>query len=189
MVLERSERELVESCRRGERDGFRELFELYKDKVYSVALRFAGEPAEAMDIAQDTFLKLFSSLGDFRGDSRLETWIFRLVVNRCLDHKRRARRWLPLGESFERTLRAAGDSLGDLLREEMAGGVRAVVDRLRPALRIVVVLRYTDGMSYDQIAEVLGCAPGTVASRLNRAHKLLESGLKHLAEENGGGNV
>jgi len=186
MVLERSESELLAACRRGERDGFRELFELYKDKVYSVALRFSGQPAEAMDIAQETFLKLFSSLADFRGDSRLETWIYRLVVNRCLDHRRRLRRWLPLGDSFRSTLRANGDSLASVLQEERDGYVHAAIDRLSPELRIVVVLRYTEAMSYDQIAEVLGCAPGTVASRLHRAHKILERSLSNL---NGGEGV
>lgn len=178
MVLERTESELVAACRRGEQDAFRELFELYKDKVYSVALRFTGQPAEAMDIAQDAFLKLFSSLRDFRGDSRLETWIYRLVVNRCLDHRRRSRRWLPLGEAFGGNLRASGDALAAVLLEERNGRLQAAVDRLAPDLRIVVVLRYTEGMSYDRIAEVLGCAPGTVASRLHRAHKLLEGGLR-----------
>jgi RNA polymerase sigma-70 factor, ECF subfamily len=176
MVLERTESELVAACRRGERDAYRELFEVYKDKVYSVALRFAGQPAEAMDITQDTFLKLFSSLTDFRGDARLETWIYRLVVNRCLDHRRRSRRWLPLGEAFG--LRAASDTLATVLREERNGRVQAAIEGLAADLRIVVVLRYTEGMSYDQIAEVLGCAAGTVASRLHRAHKLLEKGLR-----------
>ncbi len=185
MVLERSESELLAACRRGERDGFRELFQLYKDKVYSVALRFAGDPAEAMDIAQDIFLKLFSSLADFRGDSRLETWIFRLVVNRCLDHRRRARRWIPLGDGFWSTLRAGGDSLAQVLEDERRGRVQEAVNGLAPDLRIVVALRYTEGMSYDQIAEVLGCAPGTVASRLHRAHKLLERSLAHLSGKGG----
>jgi RNA polymerase sigma-70 factor (ECF subfamily) len=180
MVLERSEPELVAACRSGERDAFRELFEAYKDKVYSVALRFTGQPAEAMDIAQDTFLKLYSSLADFRGESRLETWIYRLVVNRCLDHRRRSRRWLPLGESFRSTLRAAGDSLARMLQEERDVHVQEAVDRLAPDLRIAVVLRYTEGMSYDQIAEVLGCAAGTVASRLHRAHKVLGRSLSYL---------
>jgi RNA polymerase sigma-70 factor (ECF subfamily) len=183
MVLEGSERELVEACQRGERDAFRDLFEIYKNKVYSIALRFSGERTAAMDIAQDTFLKLFSSIRDFRGDSGFDTWIYRLVVNSCFDHKRRTRRWLPLAADFAGTLRAAGDSLADVLRSEINGSVRRAVDRLSPDLRIVVVLRYTEGLSYDQIAEVLGCAPGTVASRLNRAHKTLERRLSHLVEK------
>jgi len=185
MVLERSESELVAACRRGERDAFRELFERYKDKIYSVALRFAGQPGEAMDIAQDTFLKLFSSLADFRGESRLETWIYRLVVNRCLDQRRRSGRWLPLGEGLGRSLADTSDSLAGILRKERNGRVQEAVNRLAPDLRIVVVLRYTEGMSYDQIAEVLGCAPGTVASRLHRAHKVLERSLSSLGGKGG----
>jgi RNA polymerase sigma-70 factor (ECF subfamily) len=185
MVLEGSERELVEACRRGDRDAFRALFEGYKNKVYSIALRFSGEPAVAMDIAQDTFLKLFSSIRDFRGDASFDTWIYRLVVNSCLDHKRRTRRLLPLAGEFVGRLRASGDSLSDILRSEISGSVRTAVDRLSPDLRIVVVLRYTEGLSYDQIGEVLGCAPGTVASRLNRAHKALERRLSHLVKKGG----
>lgn len=180
MVLERSESELLAACRRGERDGFRELFELYQDKVYSIALRFSGQPAEAMDISQDTFLKLFSSLADFRGDARLDTWIYRLVVNRCLDQRRRSRRWLPLSDAFRSTLRAAGDSLTQVLQQERDGRVQDAIERLAPDLRIAVVLRYTEAMSYDEIAEVLGCKAGTVASRLHRAHKLLERSLAGL---------
>ncbi len=182
MVLERSDRELIDACRRGERDAFRALFETYKDKVYSIALRFSGEPAEAMDIAQDTFLKLFSSIRDFRGDSSFDTWIYRLVVNSCLDHKRRTRRLIPLADELFSTLRAKADSLAEVLRAEMQDRVRSAVDRLSPDLRIAIVLRYTEGLSYDEIAEAMGCSPGTVASRLNRAHKMLERRLAHLAQ-------
>ena len=100
MVLEGSDRELVEACRRGERDAFRALFEAYKDRVYSIALRFAGDQAAAMDIAQDTFLKLFSCIGDFRGDAAFSTWVYRLVVNCCLDHKRKSWRLIPIADDL-----------------------------------------------------------------------------------------
>ena len=142
-----------------------------------------------MDIAQDTFVKLFSCIRDFRGDSSFDTWIYRLVVNSCLDYRRRAWRLLPLADEFAGTLRVSGDSLTDLLRSEMGGRVRSAVDRLSPDLRIVVVLRYTEGLSYEEIAEVLGCSTGTVASRLNRAHKKLERRLSPLMKENGGRHV
>lgn len=188
MVLEGSESDLVQACQRGERDAFRTLFETYKDKVYSIALRFSGDDAIAMDIAQDTFLKLFSSIRLFRGESRFDTWMYRLVVNSCMDHRRRTRRWLPLAEEFLAGLRSPGDSLDDLLRSEMAGTVRAAVDRLSPDLRIVVILRYTEALSYDEIAEVMGCSSGTVASRLNRAHKCLERRLQCLVKDRKGGS-
>jgi RNA polymerase sigma-70 factor (ECF subfamily) len=181
MVLEGSERELIEACQRGESEAFRALFEIYRDRVYSIALRYSGDEAAAMDIAQDTFLKLFASIRQFRGDAAFPTWIYRLVVNSCFDHKRRTRRLVPLAAGFLATLRASADSLADLLRSEVRSSVRSAVDRLSPALRMVVVLRYTEGLSYEEIAVVLGCSQGTVASRLNRAHKTLGRRLSHLA--------
>ena len=189
MLLEGTQRDLVEACQRGEREAFRTLFETYKNKVYSIALRFAGDEAAAMDIAQDTFLKLFSSIHDFRGDSAFETWVFRMVVNSCLDRRRKLSRFVPLADEFLATLRASGDALAAMLRAEMADRIRAAVEKLSPELRIVIVLRYTEGLAYDQIAEVLGCSGGTVASRLNRAHKALERRLSHLVRTEGARHV
>jgi RNA polymerase sigma-70 factor (ECF subfamily) len=189
MVLEGSERELVAACQRGETEAFRELFETYKDKAYSIALRYSGDPAVAMDIAQDTFLKLFSSIRDFRGDSSFETWVYRLVVNSCLDHKRKYWRLIPMADEFLTTLRSSGDSLAEMLRSEVSALIQSAVDRLAPDLRIAIILRYTEGLSYAEISEVLGCSAGTVASRLNRAHKALERRLSHLVGRKGGSHA
>jgi RNA polymerase sigma-70 factor (ECF subfamily) len=189
MVLERSERELVEACQRGERDAFRALFEAHKDRVYSIALRFSGDEALAMDLAQDAFLKLFSCIREFRGDAAFSTWVYRLVVNSCLDHKRRSWRLIPIADELLAVLRAPGDSLNALLATEMRDRVRRAVEKLTPDLRMVTVLRYTEGLSYDQIACVLGCSTGTVASRLNRAHKALERRLVHFVSTQGARHV
>jgi RNA polymerase sigma-70 factor (ECF subfamily) len=187
MVAEETGRELIEACQRGEREAFRELFEAYKDRVYSVALRFAGDPAAAMDIAQDTFVKLFDCIREYRGDASFDSWVYRLVVNRCLDRRRSERRLLPLAEGLLAMLRAPDDSMRDLLSREFHGHIRTAIDQLPPGLRMAVVLRYTEGLSYDQMAEVLKCSPGTVASRLHRAHKMLEWRLARLMK--GGRNV
>ncbi len=189
MVAEEIGRDLIEACQRGEREAFRLLFEAYKDRVYSVALRFAGEPAAAMDITQDTFVKLFDCIRDFRGHASFDTWVYRLVANRCLDRRRGERRLLPLAAHLLSMLRAPDNSLRDLLKRELRGQVRTAVDEIAPDLRIVVVLRYTEGLSYDRMAEVLNCSPGTVASRLHRAHKLLERRLARTVRKEGGGNV
>src|SRR5713226_6588063 len=146
MVLDANDREVIEACQRGDFDAFGRLFEAYKDRVYSIALRFSGDHGTAMDIAQETFLKLFSRIKDFRGEA-----------------------------SFFRT--PAASALQDMLRTEMQNHVQQVIGNLPPDLRIVVVLRYTEGLPYEEIAEILGCPLGTVASRLNRAHKLLERRL------------
>src|SRR5215471_8019127 len=106
LLVETSERELIEACRRGEREAFRALFETYQDRVYSIALRFSGDETLAMDIAQDTFLKLFSCMADFRGDSSFGTWVDRMVVNSCLDHKRRSWRLIPMAAEAVSVLRA-----------------------------------------------------------------------------------
>jgi RNA polymerase sigma-70 factor (ECF subfamily) len=182
MVLQDTEKQLIEGCRRGDPEAFRALFEKYKDLVYSVALRYSGDPAVAQDIAQDTFLKLFSALGSFRGDSNFEAWLYRMVVNSCFDQKRKTRRLTPLLDGILDALRTPDLSvLDEVLRSEMSTYVRSVVDGLPANQKMVVVLRYTQGLSYDEIAGILGCSAGTIASRLNRAHKLLERRLSRLA--------
>ena len=177
MVLDQLDRETIDACREGDPDAFRALFEAYKDKVYSIALRYSGDPAAAMDIAQDTFVKLYSSLREFRGEASLETWLYRVVVNRCLDHRRRLLQRMPfVGDLIE-----AGESiLQRLVKAEAAQTVEQAVAKLPEDQRIVVVMRYTEGRSYEQIAEILGCSRGTVASRLSRAHKTLERRLGYL---------
>src|SRR5215470_6393301 len=195
MVLEGTDQELVEACRRGEREAFRALFEKHKDKVYSIALRYSGDQSAAMDIAQDVFLKLFSSISSFRGESGFDSWLFRLVVNRCLDQRRRTRRIMPLVDGLLDLLRTPEKSaIEEMLRSEMSSRVRTAVAALPPEQRMVIVLRYTQGLSYDEIAEALGCSSGTVASRLNRAHRALERRLARFVGTNcvqkqGGGRV
>jgi RNA polymerase sigma-70 factor (ECF subfamily) len=189
LVLETNDRVIeetvIEACKRGDHDAFAALFEAHRDRVYSIALRFSGDPAVAMDIAQETFLKLLSAIKDFRGEASFDSWVYRLVVNSCLDQKRRTRRWMP--EDLLGALRASGESvLQRLLREETQQSVQQVVATLAPEQRIVVILRYTEGLSYDDIGEILGCPAGTVASRLNRAHKVLERRLSHMRGEHRG---
>jgi RNA polymerase sigma-70 factor (ECF subfamily) len=190
MVLEGTDRELIEGCRRGEPAALRALFESHKDKVYSIALRYCGDRTVAMDIAQDAFLKLFSGIRNFRGDSSFDSWLYRIVVNSCLDQKRRMRRLTPLVDEVLDVLRAPGENpLDKAVRLELSGQVRSAVGTLSPEHRILIVLRYTQGLSYDEISEILGCSTGTVASRLNRVHKVLERRLSRLVRRTGGNGV
>jgi len=181
MVLESNDREMVEACRRGDPDAFQILFETHKDRIYSLALRYSGDATAAMDIAQETFLKLFSCIGDFRGEANFETWLYRVVVNQCLDHHRRGRRLMPVVSDLLDLIRTTGENvLHQLLRTEFEESVQDVIKSLAPEQRIVVVLRYTEGLSYEEIAGILGCSTGTVGSRLSRAHRVLERRLSHL---------
>ena len=186
MVLEGNDREVIAGCTRGDPDAFRVLFETYKDRVYSIALRYSGDATIAMDISQDVFLKLMSAIREYRGEAQFETWLFRLVVNRCLDHHRRRQRFLPIVNGlFNLVCTTSETVLHHLLRTEFESNVQEAVGTLVPEQRIVIVLRYTEGLSYEQIAEILGCTTGTVGSRLNRAHKVLERRLAHLAKQTG----
>jgi RNA polymerase sigma-70 factor (ECF subfamily) len=181
MVLDANDRELIEACQGGDHDAFRLLFEANQDKVYSIALRFSGDPSAALDIAQDTFLKLLSQIQSFRGDSNFASWLYRIVVNSCLDYRRSWRRWSPLVQHVFNALAAPAESVLDtILRIEAGERVQKAVARLAPEQRMVVILRYTEGLSYEEIAAILGCSAGTVASRLNRAHKALERRLANL---------
>jgi RNA polymerase sigma-70 factor, ECF subfamily len=182
MVLDANDRDIIEAvidrCRRGDPDAFRALFEAYKDRVYSIALRYSGNPAVAMDIAQDTFVKLLSRIGDYRSEASFDSWLYRLVVNSCIDDQRRGRRMAPFLDGLLDAVCAPVESvLHTLLRAETEKRIQDVVAKLAPEHRIVIVLRYTEGLSYDEIASIVGCSPGTVASRLNRAHKILERRL------------
>ena len=180
----------VEACQRGDREAFRTLYDSYKDKVYSIALNFSGGNEEAArDITQDVFLKLFSSLKSFRGSSNFSTWLFRVVVNACMDEHRRRRRFVPLEDSVPpEKLMASHSQERDAWRKQLSSEVGVALAALSPKLRLPIVLRYVEGLSYEEIAAALGCSAGTVASRLNRGHKFLARRLSHL-RSTGGGHV
>jgi RNA polymerase sigma-70 factor (ECF subfamily) len=188
MVLSENDWDLIEACQRGDQTAFAVLFEHHSDKVYSIALRYVGDEAAAMDIAQDTFLKLLSQIGQFRSDAKFDTWLYRLVINSCLEHQRRKRRVLPILDGLLESISAIQNSvLQELLRQERQNTIQEIVGKLPPEQRVVVILRYTEELSYEEIAEIVGCSPGTVASRLNRAHRVLERRLAHLRRQEGSG--
>jgi RNA polymerase sigma-70 factor (ECF subfamily) len=174
---------VIEACQQGDREAFRLLFEIYKDKVYSMSLYyFDGDEASAGDVTQQVFLKLMTKIEQFGRHSEFTTWLYRLVVNQCMDEQRRRRRFLPFGDGFEADGRGVEKRSQEqrYARVEMADAVRAAIGKLRPKLRLPILLRYVEGLSYEEMAEVLNCSKGTIASRLNRGHKILASRLAHL---------
>ena len=176
---------IIDECRQGDREAFRLLFEAYKDKVFSIAVySFRGDESVARDITQQVFLKLMTSIVQFRGDSEFSTWLYRLVVNTCTDEQRRRRRFFPLGDSV--AMNRVGDRKPQekhYARVELAESVKAAISDLKPKFRLPILLKYIEGLSYEEIATVLDCSMGTVASRLNRGHKALAKRLAHLRGE------
>lgn len=190
VMVDWHERErVIEACQNGDREAFRLLFETYKDKVYSIALyNFGGNETAARDVAQQVFLKLITTIKQFRRDAEFTTWLYRLVVNTCIDEQRRQRRFLPFGDVTEMRASMSKRSQEEKFeRVEIAESVREAINQLKPKLRMPILLKYIEGLSYEEIAEVLGCSKGTVASRLNRGHKRLAQSLSHLRNEVVGG--
>ena len=180
--------QVIEACQQGDRDAFQSLFEAYKDKVFSIAVYSSGgDRALAEDVTQQIFLKLFTAIRQFRGDSEFTTWLYRLVVNACLDERRRLRRLLPLDFSQTTRTSVAMNNVSEkkpqerqYARLEVAEAVRVAIEQLKPKFRLPILLKYIEGLSYEEIAEVMGCSKGTVASRLNRGHSQLAKRLSHL---------
>lgn len=173
--------QVIEACQQGDRDAFKCLFEAYKDKVFSIAVySTGGDRALAEDVTQQIFLKLFTAIRQFRGDSEFTTWLYRLVVNACLDERRKGKRWISL-EATGPMQNPADKKPQEkqYARFEVAEAVRLAISELKPAFRLPILLKYVEGLSYEEIAEVMGCSKGTVASRLNRGHSQLAKRLSH----------
>jgi RNA polymerase sigma-70 factor, ECF subfamily len=176
---------VIEACREGDREAFRLLFETYKDKVFSIAVySFGGDEAAASDVSQQIFLKLMTAIGQFRGDSAFTTWLYRLVVNACIDEQRKRRRFLPFGDSVPMSkIEDRRPQEKRFARLEVSESVQAAIKELTPKLRMPILLKYVEGLSYEEIAAVMGCSKGTVASRLNRGHLKLAQKLSYLRDQ------
>ena len=168
---------------------FRELYDRFKDRIYNVCYRITGNSTDALDASQETFSILFRRIGEFRFKSRFSSWVYRIAVNASIDLRRRnrTRRWV----SLERMVESDGEA-GNRLdipdasvelpiqaasRHELELEVQKSMNRLSEKLCSILVLRYMQGLSYDEIAETLEISLGTVKSRLSRAHDALNREL------------
>lgn len=182
---------LVESARQGDSKAFAGLVDLYKDRIYNYILRMCHDPDEAADIAQDTFVRAFQSLRNFRGASTFQTWLYRIASNLVIDSVRRRQRRDDGNISLDAPVDAEDGEVSRQLPDQRRGPAelaesadvrREVLDavaKISPKLRPVLVMYDLQGMSYQEISEVLGCPLGTVKSRLFNAR----SQLKDLLEE------
>ncbi len=158
------------------------LFERFRGRVYNTALRIVGAPDHASDVLQDVFVLLFRKIHRFKERAVFASWVYRITVNSSLDHLRRIRR-SPRTSVPPLVLDGPGEAV-DLSGPERSAALRDLEGHVRDALmtlsdrlRIVVILRYLEGLSYADIAEILDCSIGTVKSRLNRAHTAMRREL------------
>jgi RNA polymerase sigma-70 factor (ECF subfamily) len=182
---------VVEGCRKGDRNAIRVIYDVYKDKVYSIALYFFhGDTATASDVTQQVFLKLVTDSEHFRGESTFSTWLYRIVVNTCIDAARGRRQGtLRIERSLVESVAAEGSLEDDLDKKQIADSIRTAISALPPKFRLAILLRYFDDLSYEEMAKVLNCSMGTVASRLSRGHRMLAAKLAPMREWFGKGQL
>jgi len=178
---------IVQSCQQGDLSAFATLFTLFQDRVYDLACSILNDEAEAEDAVQDTFLRAFEAMADFRGESSFETWLVAIAVNRCRDRlrRRKARRTLPLESLAPRWLaRVLGlgrNPEAVLEWREGRASLWAMVDRLDDRLRLPLILRYHYGLRCDEVAHVLGLTTGTVYGQLSEGRHR----LRHMLQDEG----
>ena len=185
--VDSSEAALIERCAAGDEGACAELVATHQRMVYNLALHLLGERDEALDLSQEVFLRVFRTLGRFRGQSALRTWIYRIVINQA---RNRQRWWRRRHRSDQVSLDAHVAQFGEIesknelstpdrvfVQKETASRIWKALDRLPFDQRTALVLREIDGLRYDEIAFSLGIAVGTVKSRLTRARQALREEL------------
>jgi len=183
--------ELVAAARRGDRDAFRTLFERYHRRAYALAFGVLRHADDALDVVQDAFIKAHKYLDKFEGNSSFYTWLYRIVMNLAIDHLRKHRRVRPV-ELDEQHLDESDEALlpkilgGNPGRALMDKEIRARIDQALGELsdnhRAVLIMRELEGMSYEEMAQAMGCSKGTIMSRLFHARKNMQKQLVDLVD-------
>lgn len=180
--------ELVRKATDGNKEAYRALVEKYQQRVFGIALEVVKSKEDAEDIAQEVFVKAYLSLSEFKGQSSFYTWLYRIAYNMAVDFRRRMQRrgGPPMEFDESKVARSDQDALAPkrfdgpqevMLRKEEARQIQKVLAEISPEHRTVITLREIDGLSYDEIAEVVGVSKGTVMSRLHYARKRLQNAL------------
>lgn len=172
---------VIRSVLDGNVNDFEKLVTAYEKNVYNLALRMVGDPDDAADITQETFIKAYRALGSFRGDSKFSSWIYRIASNVCLDFLRSRSRRAQVPLSFENEDEEGEIELPDmsqnpekvLMKKLSMEAVRRGMEKLPPKQRQILVLRELCGLSYAELAQTLSVEEGTVKSRIFRARKRL----------------
>jgi RNA polymerase sigma-70 factor (ECF subfamily) len=184
------DRQLVERAQRGDKRAFELLVEKYQRKLARLLSRFIRDPAEVEDVTQEAFIKAYRALPAFRGDSAFYTWLYRIGINTAKNYLMAMGRRAPTStevEAEEAEGFEEGEQLRDintpeslLLSNEIAETVNSTIEQLPEELRTAIQLREIEGMSYEDIAQVMNCPIGTVRSRIFRAREAIAEQLRPL---------
>ena len=191
------DRALVRAAQRGDEQAFRGLVERYQRRVVQLALGMTKDPDEAMDIAQETFVRVHRYLPSFKGDSSFFTWTYRIAMNLCLDAQRRRGRAerVEIDEGDAAEIEAAMEPPSaalagpqrQALNSELRGRIEQALSTLSENHRAILLLREVEGLSYEELSKVLGIRKGTVMSRLFHARLKMQNKLREYLGEDAPG--
>lgn len=176
------DQELVQRVQQGDKSAFDLLVIKYQHKIVHLVNRYVKDPSEAQDVAQDTFIKAYRALGDFRGESAFYTWLYRIAINTAKNYLlSRSRRHFDYeidvqdAEQVENSpqLKDIETPENLLMNEQIVAVIKSAIERLPEEMRIAITLREFEGMSYEEIAEAMDCPIGTVRSRIFRAREAI----------------
>ena len=182
---------LVERVKQGDKRAFDLLVKKYQHRIVSLVSRYVSDSADALDVAQEAFIKAYRAIGNFRGDSAFYTWLYRIAINTAKNYLVAQGRRPPAtdidaqdAEQFagDTRLKDRGSPEHELLREEIEETVYATIATLPDDLRTAIILREMEGMSYEEIATTMECPIGTVRSRIFRAREAIDVKLRPLLE-------
>jgi len=182
---------LVERVQKGDKHAFDLLINKYQHRIVSLVARYVNDHAEALDVAQEAFIKAYRALGNFRGDSAFYTWLYRIAINTAKNWLVAQKRRPPASDvdavdaeqyDVDSRLKDKGTPENEILREEIRQTVYRSIAELPEDLRTAIVLREMEGMSYEEIATAMECPIGTVRSRIFRAREAIDEQLKPLLE-------
>ncbi len=191
--MELSDNELVKQINNGNQQAFTELIQRYQHKVYNSTYRILGNHEDALDMAQESFIRVYKSIGKFKGNSSFSTWLFRITTNICRDELRKRQRNLKT-DSFSqakdqkktlKNLEEIDNPEKITMSNELNATIQKKIDQLPSKQKTVFVLREFEGLSYKEIAEVLEISIGTVKSRLSRARIVMREDLYKIIENGG----
>lgn len=185
------DQELVEKVQSGDKTAYDHLVRKYQHKIILLVNRYVKDPSEAQDIAQEAFIKAYRALGNFRGDSAFYTWLYRIAINTAKNYLvSRARRHTEFevdvyeAEQVQNLpqLKGLDTPERELLNDEIINAIQSAIDKLPEDMRVAIMLREFEGMSYEEIAQTMECPVGTVRSRIFRAREAIDNKLQPLLE-------
>lgn len=191
-MSEMGEKELLKKCRQGDRDAFNILVQTYQRQVINLAYGMLSDTEDATDAAQEVFIKVYRNIDRFEGKSSLSTWIYRITSNVCKDFLRKRTRTIQSISIYESSeddddrpmeIKDSSPTPQEHMEiTETQREVRKALDELPEEYKLVIVMYDLEGLSYDEISNVLQCPVGTIKSRLNRARKALKKNLSEKRE-------